>query len=314
MEDLDEELFKWAEAPKEIEKEVHEMLERRHSLGYTCLVMFGAILVGIVMFKIEQKLNEKYPSIFMKVYLDLWAIVSILGGIAACCSYYRDEKYLKGRGTQEKVRIKTVLLHEVIIRRYGMGRNATVKSYLKISYPMGDETVTRELSYSDLHYDIGLLGLDFIGFYGKKITIAYCNKEFYILNHVYSKYDDEDIKTEGKKELLKDAEPSVKTLAECKDEKQIMRAIMRAELQEELLNQTNYKMVKYSSRMVNIVGVVIWCLLRAVGNDGKLFAMCWGGMMVILLIFRFWEWHSCKKKSGDIWDRKKIREVLKELE
>lgn len=310
MEDLDEELFKWAEAPKEIEEEVHERLQRRHSLGHTCLVMFGAILIGIVIFKLEQQFNKQHPSIIMKVYLNFWAIVYILGGIVVGCSYFSDEKYLNGRGKEEKVRIKTVLLHEVIIRRYGMGANTTVKRYLKISYPMGDETVTRELSYSDLHYDIGLLGLDFIGFYGKKITIAYCNKEFYILNHVYSKYDDEDIKTEGKKELLKDAEPSVKTLAECRDEKQIMRAA----LQEELLNQTNYKMVKYSSRMVNIVGVVVWCLLRIVGNDGKMFVVCWGGMVVILLILRFWEWHSCKKKSGDIWDRKKIREVLKELE
>ncbi|MBD5088247.1 MAG: hypothetical protein HDT30_05465 [Clostridiales bacterium] len=63
---------------------------------------------------------------------------------------------------------------------------------------MGEETVIRELSDSDLHYDVGLLGLDLVGLYGKKITIAYCNKEFYILNHVYPEYDD-DLKPEEKK-------------------------------------------------------------------------------------------------------------------
>lgn len=309
MESLYKELQKWTEASKEIEEEAHEMLQRRHRLGYTCIQVFGAILMGIVMFKLGQILAQEDPSIFTKVFFNLGAIVCILGGITIGCSYYNDEKYLKGRCTEGKVWVKTVLLREVIIRRSVGYRHVDIYRYLKISYPMGEEMITRELSYSDLHYDVDLLGLDLVGLYGKKITIAYCNKQFYILNHVYPEYDD-TLKPEEKKDLLKNPETTVRNLVESKDEEQIMKADLQAELEK----QMNYKMAKYCSRMVNIVGVVGWSVLHIAGIKGKGFVILWGGIIVILLILRFWEWLSCKKHSGGIWDRAKMRKVQEELE
>ena len=309
MESLYKELQKWDEASKEIEEDAREMLQRRHSLGCTCIVVSGAILMGIVMFKIGQILDQENPSIFTKVFFNLGAIVCILGGITIGCSYYNDEKYLKGRGTEGKVWVKTVLLREVIIRRSVGYRHVDIYRYLKISYPMGEEMITRELSYSDLHYDVDLLGLDLVGLYGKKITIAYCNKEFYILNRVYPEYDD-TLKLEEKTELLKDSETIVRNLVECKDEEQIKKA----DLQADLVKQMNYKMAKYCSRMANIVGVVVWCILHMAGIKGKGFVLVWGYMIVMLLIFRFGTWHSCKKYCGGIWDRAKMRKVQEELE
>lgn len=76
MEDLDKELLKWAEASKEIEAEAREMLQRRHRLGYTCIVVLGYILMGIVMFKLGQ-IDHKASSIFTKVFL-------ILGQLFVC--------------------------------------------------------------------------------------------------------------------------------------------------------------------------------------------------------------------------------------
>lgn len=97
---------------------------------------------------------------------------------------------------------------------------------------------------------------------------------------------------------------------ESKDEEQIMKA----DLQAELVKQTNYKMAKYCSRMANIVGVVGWCILHIARIKGKGFVLVWGYMIVMLLIFRFGTWHSCKKHCGGIWDRKKLREISKEVE
>lgn len=125
------------------------------------------------------------------------------------------------------------------------------------------------------------------------------------MNHVYPEYDD-DLKPEEKKELLKNPETTVRNLVESKDEEQIKKA----ELQAELVKQMNYKMAKYCSRMVNIVGSVVLCIS---GVHGR-WSVFVGGLIGVFLILRFWEWLSCKKHCGGIWDRAKMRKVQKELE
>ncbi|MBD5088248.1 MAG: hypothetical protein HDT30_05470 [Clostridiales bacterium] len=103
MESFDKELEKWAEASKEIEEEACEMLQRRHSLGCTCIVVSGAILMGIVMFKLGQILDGKAYFMFKKVFFNLGAIIYILGGITIGRRYYNDEKYLKERHRRESM-------------------------------------------------------------------------------------------------------------------------------------------------------------------------------------------------------------------
>lgn len=303
MENFYRELLKWDEASKEIEEEAREMLRSRHRLGFTCIKVFGAILMGIVMFKLAQ--IEEHSSVFIKVFFNLCAIVYIAGGITIGCSYYNDEKYLKGKDTQEKVRVKTVLLHEVITDR-GYGPHGHVHRYLKISYPMGEETIVRKLSYSELHYDIDLLGLDLVGLYGKKITIVYCNEEFYILNHVYPEYDDEERKLEGKTGLLKNSETTVRSLVESRDKEQIKRK----KLQEELSHQMNYQYSKYCLIIFIVIGGVVWSILGVHGA----WSVVVGGAIGIFLVLSFATWVSCKKHSGGIWDKAKLRNVYREIE
>lgn len=295
MENFDKELQKWAEASPEIEEEACEMLRSRHRLGISFIRVFLCVLMGIVCLKAGLSFHKSYFMIAI-------GIICILLGIGEIWIFYDDEKYLRMKEKKEKTRVKTVLLHEVITTR-GFGVHGQIHKYLKISYIMEGEAVVRELS--SFYYNRDILGLDLVGLYGKKITIAYCNKQFYILNHVYPEYDD-DLKPEEKKELLKNPETIVRNLVESKDEEQIKKA----ELQAELVKQMNYKMAKYCSRMVNIVGGVVLCISGVHGT----WSVFVGGMIGSFLILRFCEWHSCKKHCGGIWDRKKLREISKEME
>ncbi|MDE6252411.1 MAG: hypothetical protein K2M78_07190 [Lachnospiraceae bacterium] len=294
MENFDKELLKWEEASKEIEEETREILRIRHRLWITFLITLAAMLQGFVILKYAQ-------SGLIGIIIG---IMFIFGAFLEVLTYYEDEQYLKKGIAKEKVRVKTVLLHEIITDRSSASRYSCAKKYLKISYLMGDEMITRELS--EFHYDINSLEYDLVGLYGKKITIVYYNKEFYILNHVYLEYDDEEIKPEGKDELLNNSETKVRNLVESKDEEQIKRK----KLQEELRRQLDYQLSKYCSIIFIVIGAVI-LLITGIHSRWNVVV---GGVIGIFLVFRFVTWTSCRKHSGGIWDRAKLRNVQKEID
>ncbi|MBD5543207.1 MAG: hypothetical protein HDR01_02900 [Lachnospiraceae bacterium] len=294
MEDLDKELLKWAEAPREIEEETRKMVQSRHRLWVSFLEVLGAIVMGLI--------NAKAGGfgICISIFCFLAVFVVVL-------NYYEDERYLKRGITKEKIRVKTVLLHEVITKYTG-SRYSPIDKYLKISYHMGDEKIVRETRY--FNYDIGLLGHDLVGLYGKKITVVYYNKEFYILNHVYLEFDEEELKAEERTESLKNPETAVRNLVESKDEKQIIRK----RLEEEFKHQRDYKMAEYLLILFLFVDGVIGCMsLCFSGMHGIIYVMA-GGFTIFMLGICFMEWVSCRKHSGRIWSKAKLRKVNEELE
>lgn len=309
MESIYKEVLRWRVASREIEEEVRERVQATHRLGFTCVSASGSILLGIALIGGGALIGG-----ISLIFLILGGIFFILGGIAIAHSYYSDEKYLNGNGKQEDVRVKTVLLHEVISELVGMGRNAYIKKYLKISYPMEGKTIVRELSLSDFSYDINLLGNDLAGLYGKKITLAHCRKEFYILNHVYLEFDEEEQKPEERTEWLKNAESAVKNLVDSIDEKQIGEHTARKKLAEEFKHQFNYKMFKYILNMFLFVDSVIGYVYLCSGMHGvRYLLMVPCGITIMMLMLCFMEWVSCKKHSGRIWSKKKLRRVHMEL-
>ncbi|MBD5106285.1 MAG: hypothetical protein HDT41_04830 [Lachnospiraceae bacterium] len=294
MEDLDKELLKWAEAPREIEEETRKMVQSRHRLWVSFLEVLGAIVMGFIISK------EGVFGICISIFC-------FLGAFAGALDYYEDERYLKRGITKEKIRVKTVLLHEVITKYTG-SRYSPVDKYLKISYHMGDEKIVRETQ--NFNYDIGLLGYDLVGFYGKKITVVYYNKEFYILNHVYLEFDEEELKAEERTESLKNSETAVRNLVESKDEKQIIRK----RLEEEYKHQRDYKMAEYLLIFFLFVDGVIGCMSLCFSGMHRVIYMMAGGFTIFMLGICFMEWVSCRKHSGRIWSKAKLRKVHKELE
>lgn len=296
MESLSEELLKWPEASKEIEEETRKMVEKRHRFWLSFFIIFIAIAAGLLFLKAGG-------------FGICIGVFCFLGAYAAASSYYEDELYLKKGITKEKIRVKTVLLNEVIKRRSHFGRNASIEKYLKISYHMGDERIVRETQ--KFHYDIDLLGYGLVGFYGKKITVAYYNKEFYILNHVYLEYDEEE-KSKEEIELLKDSKTAVRNLVESIDEKQITRK----KLIGEFMHQFHFKMWK----MLTILSLFADYILAAIFSTAihsstyirAQFVMA-GGFTITFFILCMTEWLSCKKYSGRIWSKKKLRKVREKL-
>ena len=295
MEDLDKELLKWAEAPREIEEETRKMVQSRHRFWVSFLKILVAIAAGFIFSK-------------GGAFCICIGIFCYLGAFAEAVTYYEDERYLKKGITKEKIRVKTVLLNEVITRRSNFGRTPSIEKYLKISYYMGDEKIVRETQ--NFNYDIELLGYDLVGFYGKKITVVYYNKEFYILNHVYLEFDEEEQKAEERTESLKNPETAVRNLVESKDEKQIIRK----RLEEEYKHQRDYKMAEYLLILFLFVDGVIGCMSLCFSGMHRIIYMMAGGFTIFMLGICFMEWVSCRKHSGRIWSKAKLRKVHKELE
>lgn len=156
MEYLDNELLKWPEASNEIEEETRKMVQERHRFWFSFFIIFAAIVVGFLFLKAGGF------GIFIGIFC-------FLGAYAVASTYYENELYLKKGITKEKIRVKTVLLQELIIKHHVEYAGTGIDKYFKISYPMGKETVTRELREEKLIYNSNLLGYDLVGLYGKKL-------------------------------------------------------------------------------------------------------------------------------------------------
>lgn len=296
MEYFYKELLKWPEASNEIEEETRKMVQSRHRFWFSFFIIFVAIAAGILFLKAGGF------GIFI-------GILCFLGAYAVASTYYEDELYLKKGITKEKIRVKTVLLQELIIKRHFRYRGVGIDKYFKISYPMGTETVIREIRDEELNYDRDLLGDDLVGLYGKKITIVYYNKEFYVLNHVYPEYDQEE-KTKEEIELSKDSNIAVRNIVESIDEKQIIRK----KLKEEYAHQYDFKMWK----ILTILSLFADCILAGIYSmHSSVYMKGWcvvaGGATVLFSMLCMIEWVSCKKHSSRIWSKKKLRKVHEEL-
>lgn len=129
------------------------------------------------------------------------------------------------------------------------------------------------------------------------------------MNHVYPEYDQEE-KTKEEIQLSKDSNTAVRNLADSIDEKQIIREKLKGEY----LHQYNFKMLK----ILTILSLSVDCILAGIYSMHssalmKVWCIIAGGTTVVFAMFFIMEWTSCKKHSGRIWSKKKLRKVNKEL-
>lgn len=96
MEKFYKELQKWAEASPEIEEETCKMLQSRHSLGVSCIIVFSSVLIGIGCLKLGLSFGKNYLMIAIGIgYI-------FFGGIGGVLRFYDDEKYLRMKEKREK--------------------------------------------------------------------------------------------------------------------------------------------------------------------------------------------------------------------